>query len=119
MKYYISVLKNYFTFSGRSSRKEYWMFILINVVISIIIGIVGSIVGDKYSIISVLYILVMIIPTLAVDVRRLHDTGKSAWWLLINFVPFIGSIWFIVLMVLDSNLGENKYGKNPKEIIII
>jgi len=72
--------------------------------------------GLPYGVIYILYALAVLIPSLAVGVRRLHDIGKSGWMLLVSFIPIIGAIWLIILFVTDSNPGENQYGANPKQI---
>jgi len=123
MNYYTSVLKKYAVFSGRASRKEFWMFILFNLIFGIVAMILDNVLGiamkgANYGPIYLLYILAIILPCLAVEVRRLHDTGRSGSWWFIVLIPFVGPICFLVLMCLDSNLGENKYGKNPKEIVV-
>ena len=121
MEWYIGVLKKYAVFTGRARRKEYWMFILFNCIVGFAIGLVGGILGvmsDTLSGITIailcLYCLAILIPALAVTVRRLHDTGRSGWWLLISFVPLIGSLILLVFYVLDSQPGDNEYGPNPK-----
>lgn len=114
MNYYLSALKKYAVFSGRSQRAEYWYFVLFHFIIIIVLGIISAVVGDSSGILGILYFLAVLIPALAVAVRRLHDVGKSGWMLLITLIPLIGTIWFFVLMVTDSNPGENKYGPNPK-----
>ena len=113
MNYYTDVLKKYAVFSGRARRKEYWMFTLINIIISIAISIVGSIVGIKQ--LDGLYSLILFIPSLAVTARRLHDTDRSAWWMLLFFIPIFGWIPLIMFLAKDSQPGSNKYGSNPKE----
>ena len=115
MTWYIEALKKYTTFSGRSRRKEYWMFMLFNILISIVFSLIDSLTGLNH-ILSRIYYLAIIIPSIAVAVRRLHDTGKNGWWYFINILPIIGSIWFLVLMCMDSQNGENQYGRNPKEL---
>jgi len=118
MNYYIAVLKKYAVFSGRATRSEYWYFILFNFIISIILSIIdraiSSVSGTNLGTLGTIYYLVVLIPSLAVSVRRLHDVGKSGWMILINLIPLVGWIWFLVLTVTDSNPGENKYGPNPK-----
>lgn len=114
MKYYLEVLKKYAVFNGRARRKEYWMFFLFNIIISIILGFVEGLVGSP-GIIGLLYSLAVIIPGIAVTVRRLHDTERSGWWLLTAFVPLIGAIVLLVFMAQDSKSGQNQYGANPKE----
>ena len=119
MNWYIAVLKKYAVFSGRARRKEYWMFFLFNFIFTCIAMILDNVFGIAieslyYGPIYILYGLAMFLPSLAVAVRRFHDTGKSGWFILISLIPLIGSIWYIVLMVRDSDPGENQYGANPK-----
>jgi uncharacterized membrane protein YhaH (DUF805 family) len=113
MEWYFSVLKQYVVFEGRARRKEYWMFSLFNFVIVIAIGIIESVIGTGGVIYS-LYLLLILIPSIAVTIRRLHDTGRSGWWLLVAFIPLVGSIILLVFLVLDSETGNNHYGANPK-----
>ena len=122
MNWYLKCLNQYADFSGRARRKEYWMFVLFNMIFAFIAMIIDNVIGTAspelgYGIIYGLYALVMIIPGIAVTVRRLHDVGKSGWMYLIVLIPFIGAIWLLVLLVTDSNTGENPYGTNPKEVI--
>ena len=125
MNYYLSVLKKYATFKGRARRAEYWYFSLFNFIIiaiiqmSLILSTGNNLLNTLYWILTFLYLILVITPGLAVSVRRMHDVGKSGWWLLITFIPLIGGVWFFVLTVLDSTLGENKYGANPKESTIV
>lgn len=116
MKYYIDVLKKYAVFSGRSRRAEYWYFVLFNLIIAIILSIISSITADVLGILVFLYMLAVFIPGLAVSVRRLHDTGRSGWMILITLIPLIGGLWLLILMATDSTPGENKYGPNPKGV---
>ena len=110
-------LKKYAVFSGRSSRAEYWYFILFNLCISLIITYIdkkiGTVQPSGFGSLFELYFLAVLIPSIAVCIRRLHDVGKSGWWLLISFIPLI-DIWYIILTIKDSYPGENKYGPNPK-----
>ena len=112
MNWYLEVLKKYAVFGGRARRKEYWYFQLFYILISIVILIIDGVIGVD-GLLFMLYTLAMLIPQLAVCVRRLHDSGKSGWWILISFVPLV-SIVLLVFMVQDSQLGENQYGPNPK-----
>lgn len=119
MKYYIHVLKNFANFKGRARRKEYWMFGLFYYLIFLLMVFLDNMLGITLDGIdsgplSIGYLLLMIVPSLSVLVRRLHDVGKSGWWMLILFVPIIGGIWLFILLVTDSKLEENEYGKNPK-----
>lgn len=118
MKEYLAVLKNYATFSGRARRREYWMFALVNAIIFGACMFVGSLIKMQlvFTLLLMLYCVAILLPNLAVTVRRLHDTGRSGWWFFINFVPMVGSIILIVFMCLDSSEGDNKYGPNPKGV---
>jgi len=120
MHWYTSVLKKYAVFSGRATRKEYWMFVLFNILIAIALaiveGILGAVSGTNQSILSVIYSLAVLLPSLGVAVRRLHDTGRTGWWLLLGFIPLIGSIIVIVFLCEDSEPSTNDYGPNPKEM---
>jgi uncharacterized membrane protein YhaH (DUF805 family) len=109
MNWYLEVLKKYAVFSGRARRKEFWMFVLINFIIGVVLSFISDYLSYAYS-------LAVFIPGLAVSVRRLHDIGKSGWWIFINLVPLIGWIWYILLAVADGQAGENQYGPNPKEL---
>ncbi|HUW71595.1 MAG TPA: DUF805 domain-containing protein [Candidatus Humimicrobiaceae bacterium] len=115
MSYYLEVLKKYAVFSGRARRKEYWMFILCNSVIGFVIGLLTLFIKALFFL-PYLYGLAVLIPSIAVMVRRLHDTNRSGWWWLINFIPIIGGIILIVFLAQGSQPGENQYGPNPKEI---
>ncbi|WP_394233475.1 DUF805 domain-containing protein [Niallia oryzisoli] len=113
MQWYIKVLKNYVGFQGRATRQEYWMFILMNFIAACILSIVELVLGIP-GVLTGIYGLAVFLPSLAVLVRRLHDIGKSGWWFLISFIPFIGTIVLIVFACLESQPGENQYGLNPK-----
>ncbi len=115
MKEYLTVLKKYAEFNGRARRREYWMFFLFNFIIAIVLSVLEGLVGSP-GIVSLLYCLGVLVPSLAVAIRRLHDIDKSGWWLFIGLVPIIGGIWLLVLMVLDSKAGENRFGSNPKTV---
>lgn len=117
INWYLEVLKKYAVFYGRDRRTEYWMFVLFNFIIAFAISIVEGLLGSS-GIIGLLYVPAVFIPSLAVSVRRLHDTGRSGLWLLIAFVPLIGFIVLLVFMVQDSEYGQNQYGPNPKEAVI-
>lgn len=112
--YYNQVLGKYSDFNGRSTRAEYWYFMLYNIIIAILIGFFGAIIGDEEGVLYILYLFIMLIPHWAVSVRRLHDIGKSGWIFLVGFIPLIGFIWLLILFTTDSESGVNKYGPNPK-----
>lgn len=119
MSWYLAVLKNYVGFGGRARRKEYWFFVLFNFLISLALAFIDGAIGSPGSEYGVgvlygLYSLAVLIPGLAVTFRRLHDTDRSAWWLLILLVPLIGVIVILVFMFLDGTPGNNSYGADPK-----
>jgi uncharacterized membrane protein YhaH (DUF805 family) len=127
MSWYIAVLKKYAVFNGRARRKEYWYFFLINFIIGVVLGVLSAVlarsasdsgsmspVSSVISCISSIYSLAVLLPGLGVGIRRLHDIGKSGWWLLIGLIPLIGEIWLLVLAATDSQPGDNQYGPNPK-----
>jgi uncharacterized membrane protein YhaH (DUF805 family) len=120
MTWYTTVLKNYAGFGGRARRKEFWWFQLCQIVILLILFILDLRLGTTGSarpglgVLSGLYALGTFIPALAVEVRRLHDTGRSGWWVLFGLVPLVGPIVLLVFLLQDSHPGENQYGPNPK-----
>lgn len=118
MNWYIGVLKQYAVFDGRSRRKEFWMFVLINFVINILLsfidGAIGTATATGFGILQTIYSLGVLLPSIGVGIRRLHDSGKSGWLMLLALIPLLGAVILIVLWVLDSTPGENKYGANPK-----
>jgi uncharacterized membrane protein YhaH (DUF805 family) len=119
MEWFLLAWKRAAEFSGRSRRKEYWMFQLFNMLIGMLLGIMGVILGEQdgpmfFAITCGVYGLVSFVPNLSCAVRRLHDTGKSGWWYCISFVPLLGAIILLVFLVLDSDPERNEYGPNPK-----
>ena len=113
MKYFLYCLKHYVDFNGRARRAEFWYFVLFNFIIALVVGGVGYAIGfDK---LSSLYSLLVLLPTLAVSVRRLQDTGKSGWFILVGLIPLVGALILIYFYVQDSQPGENQYGANPKD----
>ena len=119
MNWYLKVLKQYTDFSGRASRREYWMFMLYSLIFASIAMILDNILGIAiedfgYGPLFGLYILVLLIPGLAVAFRRLHDIGKSGRMILIALIPVIGAIWLLVLLFKEGESNENEYGPNPK-----
>ncbi|MBN6070741.1 DUF805 domain-containing protein [Aggregatibacter actinomycetemcomitans] len=113
MNWYLHVLKNYATFSGRARRKEYWMFVLFNFIATFVCMLIDAVI--QMPIFQFVYGFGVIIPYIAVTVRRLHDTDRSGWWILISFIPLVGSIVLLVFMCFDSQSGTNRFGDNPKE----
>lgn len=119
MYLYAEVFKKALYFEGRATRNEYWFFYLINILIYIILTLFDIMLG-VYSfeagvgLLSLIFILVVLLPSLAVTFRRLHDIGSSGWWFLVNLIPIVGPIMFLIFMLLDGQEGENKYGLSPK-----
>lgn len=114
MKWYISVLKQYAVFSGRARRTEYWMFVLCNVIVMLLLGMVDKLIGGDNELISSIYSLAVLLPSLAVAARRLHDTDRSGWWLLLGLIPIIGTLVLIYFMVCNGQQGPNRFGDDPK-----
>jgi uncharacterized membrane protein YhaH (DUF805 family) len=119
VSWYIEALKKYAVFGGRSRRREYWYFVLftaiINGVLSIIDGVIGTLSSSaNIGLLSGIYSLAVLVPSIAVSIRRLHDTDRSGWWVLIALIPIIGAIVLIVFLIQDSTPGSNRYGPNPK-----
>ena len=121
-----SFWSNYSKFKGRARRSEYWWIQLFLVLTNLAVAAIDLVLmnGDVErfiangggGIVGLIWILVTIVPALAVLVRRLHDTGKSGWWALIGFVPLVGGIVLLVFTVLDSDAGGNKFGESPKAL---
>lgn len=121
MNWYLKVVRdNYFNFSGRARRQEFWMFMLINFIIAAILSVLDSVLGLNFGseqqngMLNTIYSLLVFIPTLALYVRRLHDYGKSGWWILLLFFIIIGWIWLLIWFCMEGENKPNKWGENPK-----
>lgn len=114
MNWYVSVLKNYVGFSGRARRTEYWMFALVSAAITIVLTAID--VALDMRILAAIYGIAVLLPGLAVAVRRLHDTDRSGWWLLIGLVPLIGPIVLLVFLASEGTHGPNQHGADPKQV---
>ncbi|HWZ71345.1 MAG TPA: DUF805 domain-containing protein [Casimicrobiaceae bacterium] len=119
MNWYLQALKKYADFSGRARRREYWFFVLFNLIVSVVLAVCDVVLGTysaaaSIGILSGIYTLAVLIPGIAVTVRRLHDAGRSGWWILIVLVPIVGWIVLLVFMLLDTQPGQNAYGPSPK-----
>jgi uncharacterized membrane protein YhaH (DUF805 family) len=114
MSWFFVVLKKYAVFSGRARRMEYWMFTLISSLIYIGVWALGRRIGSEIP--EYVYLAAFLLPSLAVTVRRLHDTGRTGWFVLIGFIPCIGTIVMLVFTATEGEPGQNKYGPNPKEL---
>lgn len=113
MNYFLEALKKIGTFQGRARRKEYWMYVLFITIILISIGIVDFLVLTG-GVIYLISCIIAAIGSISVSVRRLHDLDKSGVWYFIQFIPVVGSIWFLVLTCIDGTPGKNRFGENPK-----
>ncbi|MCC8180154.1 MAG: DUF805 domain-containing protein [Planctomycetes bacterium] len=125
-QWYMRAWRRWKDFSGRARRKEYWTFVIINTVFTFLLqtgvqyftdetGYTFGI-GHVLNIIAWLFSLFILIPGLAVSYRRMHDRGKSGWWLLLYIIPLIGWLILVIMFVQDSQPGPNRYGPNPKNI---
>ena len=113
-------LKRYTDFSGRSRRKEYWMFVLGVFIVAVVLGIIEGILGlsgmvaGAYGPLTALFLLGVIIPSIAVQIRRFHDQDKSGWFVLLALIPFLGGLIVLVFMCLEGTKGPNRFGEDPK-----
>lgn len=120
MNWYLKVLKNYAVFEGRAQRKEYWFFALFHQIIIFVLVYLDILMASAgnapgVGVFQLVYTLATLLPALAVTVRRLHDTDRSGWWLLLAFIPLIGALILLFFFVQDSTPGKNRFGENPKE----
>jgi uncharacterized membrane protein YhaH (DUF805 family) len=116
VQWYLEVLKKYVVFDGRAHRTEFWMFVLVNLIISILLTIVDVAIGTYGAgggLLSGIYSLAVLLPSLAVGARRLHDVGRSGWWLLLGLIPIVGIIILIVWWAQEGDAAPNEYGPNP------
>jgi uncharacterized membrane protein YhaH (DUF805 family) len=119
MQWYMDVLRQYAVFTGRARRTEYWMFTLFSVIIALVLAVLDYALGLSFmpggtGLLGLLYSLAVLLPSLGVSIRRLHDTGRSGWWLLIALVPLVGGIVLIVFLATAGTVGSNSYGPDPK-----
>lgn len=122
MNWYLEALRKYAVFDGRARRMEYWMFVLFNCLIVVVLSVVDTVVGlfslgNSIGALTGLYWLVVLVPSIAVTVRRLHDTDRSGWWALLALLPLLGTIVLFVFCVLDGTPGANRFGENPKAVV--
>ena len=108
MEYYIDAFRNYVNFKGRATRKQFWMFILFNFLAGFALGFIGGVV-PALAFLGSIYSLGVLLPSLAIGARRLHDTDRSAWWLLLYLLPIVGPIVLLVFFVLPSTPGSNRF----------
>lgn len=112
MEFFMRAYKNYANFSGRDTRQQYWMFYLFYIIFVVVFGFVDPLIG-AVGLLNGIFILVSIIPSVALATRRLHDIGKSGWWQLLALIPVVGSIVLLVFLVKQGDPGENQFGPNP------
>jgi uncharacterized membrane protein YhaH (DUF805 family) len=103
MNYYLRAFNKYADFKGRDNRPQYWYFFLFNFLVSLILSLIAE------ELVSI-YFLAIFVPSLAISIRRLHDIGKSGWWILISLIPIIGTIWLIILLATKGQSKDNEYG---------
>lgn len=119
MTWALMPLQKYAVFSGRSRRKEFWMFVLFTFIVEIVLAIIDAIIGTYNTaigmgLLSGLFYLAILVPSIALNTRRLHDIGKSGWFQLLFIIPIVGFILWIIWMVRDGDHGVNQYGPSPK-----
>lgn len=115
MSYFKDALYKYAVFSGRTGRRAFWMYILWIVIIGLICGIADAVIFNGKMIFMAVFDLAVLIPTIAISVRRLHDRGHSGWWYLLSFIPLIGSIILLIQYAMPGQEGSNIYGDAPNE----
>ena len=108
----VVVLGRYAQFTGRASRAEYWWFFLASLIVTVVLNALGR-ASSILVVVGFVYSLAVLVPSIAVAVRRLHDTGRSGWWVLIALVPLVGFIVLIVFLAMDGHSGPNQYGTTP------
>lgn len=121
MRWYLAVVRKYAVFAGRARRSEYWYFCLFNLLISLALGTIDGLSGlfdmdTGVGLLGGLYALTVLVPGIAVSVRRLHDTNRSGWWLLLGLVPIVGVIVLLLFTVQEGNSGANRFGSNPRTV---
>ena len=125
MEWMLMPLKRYADFSGRSRRKEYWMFTLFTFLVGIVAGVLGILLGGTseagpngiFFVLVGIPILALLIPSIAVTVRRFHDQDKSGWFYLLALIPYVGGIIVLVFMCLEGTRGPNRFGPDPKQAV--
>ena len=124
MNWFVTALKSYAVFSGRSRRSEYWYFGLFYLIFYVAAAVVDVMAGSferasGIGVCTAILALALLIPSISVTVRRLHDTGRSGWWVLIGFIPLVGAIILLVFLCQDSEPGANRFGANPKVVSLV
>lgn len=119
MDWYINVLRNYVGFGGRARHKEFWMFMLVNIIFAFVLGVLDKMLGWQRAggegVLTTIYAILVFLPSWAVQFRRLHDTDRTAWWLVLLLIPVIGWLVIILFSCQDGTPGENRFGPDPKQ----
>jgi uncharacterized membrane protein YhaH (DUF805 family) len=119
MSWFLAVLRQYATFRGRARRREYWMYLLVYLGIYLLLMLVDALTGtfemeSESGLLSGLFMLGTLLPSIAVAVRRLHDTDRSGWWLLLGLIPLVGQIVLLYFLIQEGDEGSNVFGSDPK-----
>lgn len=121
-KAYLNAFANWRRWEGRTRRRDYWLFTLANAIVTLILFVLLFVWDDNkaFNVITLLafivYVLVSVVPAVAITIRRLHDIEKSGYYYFLQFIPLVGTVWFIILMSIKGDYGKNKYGADPKEV---
>jgi uncharacterized membrane protein YhaH (DUF805 family) len=116
MEHFTAAIQQYANFEGRNTRTQYWMYMLFYLIFYVVCSIVDRVIGTM--IITLIFSLGLLVPSIAVATRRLHDTGRSGWWQLIALIPLLGTIVLIVFLAQDTTPSDNEYGPNPKAGVV-
>ena len=111
--WYLGPFQKFAKFEGRASRKEYWMFVVMNIPVAFLFGVLDALVGAG-GVLGGVYNLILLVPSVSLMCRRLHDQNRSGWWQLLLFIPIVGFIVILVFMCLDGTAGDNRFGSDPK-----
>jgi uncharacterized membrane protein YhaH (DUF805 family) len=111
-------LNKYVTFSGRAQRSEYWYFFLFTILVNVAASVLDSAIFGDLPVLYLISTLALILPSIAAGVRRLHDTDKSGWWLLLSFIPVVGIIVLIVFFCQRGTVGPNQFGPDPLQPVL-
>lgn len=120
MRYYLAALRKYGIFAGRARRKEYWVYMIVTIIIGFIadwidrsLGLSGRYIYGLYGPVYFFYVIFVFLPTFAVTVRRLHDLNRSGYWALIYLIPVAGWIWLFIMLSVRGTTGKNRFGPDP------
>ncbi len=114
MNWFIQAFKKYAVFNGRARRKEFWMYYLFLMIFMVVAAVIDALMGS--FVLSAVFTLATLVPTLSVYIRRLHDTGRSGWWILISLIPVVGGLVLFYFLISDGGVEDNQYGESPKMV---